>query len=108
MTELTPKQKEKYIGENYNIDFEVEVEEKAKSTSDDPLQAAAQSALKGSVGGVQGILSIQQGVSQGLTSRESALSVLQLIYGFSLEEATDLLGAPKEEVGVQLENLNHN
>lgn len=94
ISSLTKSQRDKYISENFNINFE---QQTVKKATDDPVQAAAQASLKGSVGGVQGILSIQQGVSSGLTTRESALEVLQLIYGFSLEESERLLGTPKGE-----------
>jgi hypothetical protein len=97
---LTTDQTDKYIAENFNIEFEEIVEEEVgeekKAVTNDPVQAAAQAQLKGSVGGVQGILSIQQGVTDGLTTRESALEVLQLIYGFTLDESNRLLGQPKE------------
>lgn len=101
---LNTQQRNKYIAENFNIDFEEPT--KQKKTTDDPAQAAAQAQLKGSVGGVQGILSIQQGVSAGLTTRESALEVLQLIYGFTEDEANRLLGNPKEEAEQTTEEQN--
>jgi len=62
-----------------------------------PEQAKAQANLKGSVGGVQGILSIQEKFSSGITDFGSALSILKLIYGFSDEEARDLLGNPERK-----------
>ena len=61
-----------------------------------PEQLKAQANLKGSVGGVQGIIQIQQSVSQGLSTTESALSVLELIYGFTNEDARRLLGNPEK------------
>jgi len=70
------------------------------SKAEDPNQQnsqtlAAQASLRGSVGGVQGLLSIQTGVSAGTTTYESGLSMLTIIYGFSDEEARQLLGNPK-------------
>ena len=56
----------------------------------------AQATLKGSVGGVQGILGIQKSVSEGVTQYDAALTLLKEIYGFSEEVATDLLGTRKE------------
>lgn len=56
----------------------------------------AQANLRGSVGGVQGLLAIQQGVAAGTTSLESGLSMLQIIYGFTPQEASSLLGKPKQ------------
>lgn len=50
------------------------------------------------VGGVQGILSIQQSVSQGLTDYESAVTVLSVIYGFDDTLARKILGTPVEQL----------
>jgi hypothetical protein len=59
-------------------------------------EAEARATLKGSVGGVQGIIGIQTAVSEGLTDRGSAIALLELIYGFSPEDATRLLGDVQE------------
>jgi hypothetical protein len=61
------------------------------------INAEAQAALRGSVGGVQGILSIQEGVSTGKTDRGAAIEILKEIYGFSEETSEALLGNPKTE-----------
>ena len=55
-------------------------------------EAEARASLRGSVGGVQGIIQIQTSVSQGITDRDSAAALLELIYGFSPEESLRLLG----------------
>ena len=52
----------------------------------------AQANLRGSVGGVQGILAIQQSVTAGTTSISSALATLIEIYGFDKETAKRILG----------------
>jgi hypothetical protein len=52
----------------------------------------AQATLRGSVGGVQGILAIQTAVSQGTATREAALATLEIIFGFSREQAIQILG----------------
>jgi len=57
-------------------------------------RAEAQANLKGTVGGVQGILQIQQSVAQGITKRDAAISLLETIYGFDSETANRLLGDP--------------
>jgi len=54
--------------------------------------AQAQAALRGSVGGVQGILQIQQSVEAGTTARESAIVILMQIYGFDESTANEILG----------------
>lgn len=54
--------------------------------------AQAQAAFRGSVGGVQGILQIQQSVEAGTTARESAIVILMQIYGFDGDTANEILG----------------
>lgn len=56
-------------------------------------QLEAQANLRGSVGGVQGILGIQQSVAQGITSVESAIATMIEIYGFNRETAIKILGS---------------
>jgi hypothetical protein len=58
------------------------------------VQEKAQAELKGSVGGVQGILSIQQSVSQGFTTIDSGSAILELIYGIDPVQARRMLGEP--------------
>jgi hypothetical protein len=53
------------------------------------------SKLKGTVGGVQGILEIKKSVIAGDTDYESALSMLDLIYGFDEEQSRRILGVQK-------------
>ena len=57
-------------------------------------RAEAQANLKGTVGGVQGILQIQQSVAEGITKRDAAISLLETIYGFDSDTANRLLGDP--------------
>lgn len=59
-----------------------------------PETLEAQAALRGSVGGVQGVLGIQQSVSQGLTDVNSAITILMEIYGFTSDVSRALLGQP--------------
>lgn len=68
---------------------------------------SAQAGLRGSVGGVQGILGIQGSVAEGKTSFDSAVSMLVEIYGFSEETSKELLGIKtkiiSQEVGLPTE-----
>ena len=64
--------------------------------SEDELKAKAN--LKGSVGGVQGILQIQQSVVAGTTDRDSALAILEVIYGIDRADAERILGEPKSVI----------
>jgi hypothetical protein len=54
--------------------------------------AEAQANLRGSVGGVQGILAIQQGVASGVTSPSAAIATMIEIYGFDEATARTVLG----------------
>ena len=71
-------------------------------------QLKAQAALKGSVGGVQGILGIQASYAQGKTDFESAITILVEIYGFTREISVDLLGRPDEDPKPNLEEDGKN
>ena len=55
----------------------------------------AQANLKGSVGGVQALLEIQASYASGTTTYESAINMLDIIYGYSRDTAIRLLGKPK-------------
>ena len=60
------------------------------------IEAEAKARLKGSVGGVQGILEIQNSVSQGITDYSAAISLLFEIFGFDEVTAKKILGSPKK------------
>jgi hypothetical protein len=66
-----------------------EIDAKSRETREN-----AQATLKGTVGGVQGIMSILDGTSRGVVSRESAISILVEIFGFSEQVATNMIGIP--------------
>lgn len=66
------------------------------SATDEKTQEA-QAVLKGSVGGVTSLLQVQASYSAGTTSLESAIAIFELLFGFSREDATRLLGNPKKE-----------
>lgn len=57
-------------------------------------QLESQANLRGSVGGVQGILAIQASVQSGTTDYSAALATLIEIYGFNKETAITILGTP--------------
>ncbi len=77
--------------------FEIPPPEEVISDNASPETLEAQAALRGSVGGVQGILAVQQSVAMGTTTFESALSILTIVYGFTEQDAKDLLGEPTEQ-----------
>ena len=79
------------------IEFLNIIEESVNTSENDVEKLKAQASLKGSVGGVQGILAIQASVSQGLTDYESAITILNEIYGIDDNLARQMLGTPKIE-----------
>ena len=73
----------------------------------DDKTAEAQASLKGSVGGVSALLSIQQSFANGLTDYDSAITMLKVIFGYDDKTAKDLLGAPKLQEDVPVtDNTN--
>ena len=56
----------------------------------------AQANLKGSVGGVQALLDIQASYGAGTTTYESAIAMLDIIFGYNAEQAEKLLGNPEK------------
>lgn len=66
-------------------------------SENDAIRAESQARLKGTVGGVQGILAIQQSVSQGTTQYEAGVEILIDIYGYTDEKARKILGEPIEQ-----------
>lgn len=79
-----------------NVDPAEEVQQ-AEELAVDQATLDAQAQLRGSVGGVQALLSIQTSYSQELTTYDSAVAMIELVFGYNNEEAKRLLGAPKIE-----------
>jgi hypothetical protein len=79
------------------IDGTVQFNDQGGDDIDTPVdvEAEAKAKLKGSVGGVQGILEIQKSVSEGITQYSAALVLLNEIYGFEEKTATAMLGSEK-------------
>jgi len=69
--------------------------EGGKPEGQDTATLQAQAQLRGSVGGVQGILGIQSSVAAGTTPYDAALSILVIVYGFNEQDAKSLLGTPE-------------
>lgn len=91
---LRDDERRQYIKENtkYPITEQVKEKTKVKTEGVPPEQLQAQAQLRGSVGGVQGILSIQEAFASGRTSELSAITILKEIYGFDEDTSRDLLG----------------
>ena len=74
------------FGENGGVDINTPTD----------IEAEAKAKLKGTVGGVQGILEIQKSVGEGTTDYESAITLLNEIYGYDDSIARKILGTPKK------------
>ena len=59
------------------------------------VEAEAKAKLKGTVGGVQGIIELQKSVSEGTTDYDAAIAILNEIYGFDNDKAKKILGKKK-------------
>ena len=82
---------------NWEIEPLIELEQQAKGLSDIELKKLeSQSELKGSVGGVTALLDIQKSVTSGTTTKESAIAMIEEIYGIPREKALEMLGDPIE------------
>lgn len=106
--EMSTEERRKWIQDHTEIEIQIELEDKTTQnkenntgTTKSPETLAAQAELRGSVGGVNGVLSVQQGVVSGATTVESGLSILTIIYGFTATEARQLLGQPEVETPLQ-------
>ena len=102
---LTPEQAREMLYPELVVNLEEDEEggDQGASTGEDvdtleensaaeQANAQAQANLRGSVGGVQGILELQGSVTMGTTSRESAITILMQIYGFDEQTAEEILG----------------
>ena len=74
-----------------------EIKEGGDVVSTDAETLKAQAGLRGSVGGVTGVLEIQTSVKEGTTDVSSAITILVEIYGFTIKVAKALLGQVEEE-----------
>ena len=61
-------------------------------TDNNNTDQIAQSQLRGSAGGVTGIIQLQQSVANGFTSREAAIATLVYVYGFDQAAASSIVG----------------
>lgn len=89
------KEIESSLAPSVNLSDRILQETDDEDVSASLQQVEAQAKLRGSVGGVEGIVKIQESVSKGITEREAGIALLIEIYGFSNDVATKLLGDPK-------------
>lgn len=62
------------------------------------VESDAKAQLRGSIGGVQGILQLQASVSLGTTNYDAAISILKIIYGYNDQDSIEILGKPKAAI----------
>jgi hypothetical protein len=86
---IVPKIEPKKYQENRSQLTPEEINQKSLETRE-----TAQANLKGTVGGVDGILAIKESVRTGSSTTESAISLLIEIFGLSEEVATKMIGQP--------------
>ena len=70
------------------------------------LAAEAKAKLKGTVGGVQGILSINESIQQGVMSKEAGKALLMEIYGFDPALAERLIKEPDKKKLTEIAETN--
>ena len=61
------------------------------------INKKAQANLRGSVGGVTALTSLIESVNTGLISKESAVSVIKGVYGYTETKAKDMVGGFEDE-----------
>jgi hypothetical protein len=71
------------------LNFVYEVEE--TSVEAENLNEKAQAQLRGSVGGVTSLLQVQQAVQDGVTNRDQAIAILEIVYGFTPQQADKIV-----------------
>lgn len=93
---------EQAIDRSLEFGINSEIDENSEGGGD--LESEAQAKLKGTVGGVKGILDLKDSLSKGITDRSSAITLLMEIYGFDNPTASRILGKigkpeePKKEI----------
>ena len=101
------------IADTFKIIFGIELsiiplieEVVTELVNSEELRLKSQAELKGSVGGVTALITLQQSVSQGFTDRNSAITIIKEIYGISDELASEMIGSPEPiETITPIENV---
>ena len=86
-----------YGGFTEELELQTYRGEKAEENAMLLKKVEAQLELKGSVAGIQSILSIQESLKNQTISKETAQAMLEILFGFEAEEAIALLGNINEE-----------
>ena len=70
------------------------ISSEASIDDNEAIRRESQAKLKGTVGGVQGVLEVQRAVSEGVTQYDSGIAILEDIYGYETDKAERILGEP--------------
>ena len=84
--------------EQYANEFDIEIQPIDRTQSQQAALAQAQTNLKGTVGGLDGIISLNTAVSGGQMDRQTAVNMLINYYGYDLTVANSLITQPKEVI----------
>lgn len=95
------------IGVSIQAPDPAEEAQEAEELTVDQATLDAQAQLRGSVGGVQALLSIQTSYSQKLTTYDSAIAMIELVFGYNKDEAVRLLGTPEIETVPPVTEINN-
>jgi len=80
--------------EQYASEFDIELQPIDRTQSQQAALAQAQTNLKGTVGGLDGIISLNTAVSSGQMDRQTAVNMLINYYGYDLTVANSLITQP--------------
>lgn len=84
--------------EQYAQEFNIELQPIDKTQSQQAALAQAQTNLKGTVGGLDGIIGLNTAVSSGQMDRQTAVNMLINYYGYDAVTANSMITQPKEVI----------
>jgi hypothetical protein len=84
--------------EQYAAQFDIEIQPIDRTQSQQAALAQAQTNLKGTVGGLDGIINLNAAVSRGELDRQTAVNTLVSYYGYDALTANSLITTPKEVI----------
>jgi hypothetical protein len=90
------------------LQFNTFTKKEAEKDENEAIRSESQARLKGTVGGVQGILAVQASVANGTTQYEAGVEILMDIYGYTDEQARKILGEPVKQFNEEDEKVNEN
>jgi hypothetical protein len=82
--------------EQYAAQFDIEIQSIDRTQSQQAALAQAQTNLKGTVGGLDGIIALNTAVGTGQMDRQTAVNTLISYYGYDSTVANSLITQPKE------------